>query len=214
MIGLLFIVLEFLRRVDVRRVKWMAALAAVLIVAAIATEQRNAVWTDPVLLWEDTVAKSPNMFRDQFQLAEAYRARGDCSKSLPHFARAAQLDPTDDSVLVDWGLAYDCLNQPDQALVKLQQAAAMRPTGHTYSQIGMVYGKHGRNAEAIEALQTAIKLNPGFDVTYVYLGGVHGNMGDFRAAIADFQMALAINPRNETAAQALATAQAALANRR
>ncbi len=53
----------------------------------------------------------------------------------------------------------------------------------------------------MEALQTAIKLDPGFDVTYVYLGGVHGNMGDFAAADRRFQHALAINPHNETAAQ-------------
>jgi tetratricopeptide (TPR) repeat protein len=215
MIGLLFIVLEFLRRVDVRRTKGMAAvLGAVLIVAAIATERRNAVWSDPVLLWEDTVAKSPRVFRDQFQLAEAYRERGECAKALPHYARGAQLDPADDTLFIDWGLAYDCVDQPDQALAKLRQAAAMKPTGHVYSQIGMVYGKRGQNAEAIEALRTSIKLDPGFDVTYVYLGGVHGNMGDYRAAIADFQQALAINPHNETAAQALASAEAALAGRR
>lgn len=214
MIGLLFIVLEFLRRVDIRRAKWMVALGAVLIVAAIATHQRNAVWSDPVLLWEDTAAKSPHMFRDQFHLAEAYRERGDCAKALPYYARSEQLNPSDDAVLIDWGLAYDCLHQPDPALAKFRQAAALRPTAHAYSQIGMVYGKQGRNAEAIEALQTAIKLDPGFEVTYVYLGGVHGNMGDLRAAIADFQKALAIDPDNETAAQALATAQAALASRR
>ena len=60
MIGLLFIVLEFLRRVDVKQFNWMAVLGGVLLVAAFGTYQRYIVWSDPVILWEDTVAKSPN----------------------------------------------------------------------------------------------------------------------------------------------------------
>ena len=67
MIGLLLITLECLRRVDVRQPKWMAAMAAVLLLAAIATNRRNVVWTDAVVLWEDTVAKSPGNARAEQQ---------------------------------------------------------------------------------------------------------------------------------------------------
>jgi tetratricopeptide (TPR) repeat protein len=214
MIGLLFIVLEFLRRVDVKQIKWMAALGGVLVVAGIATYQRNAVWSDPVALWEDTVAKSPRIARDEFQLAEAYRERGDCAKALDHYARSSQLDSTDDRLFIDWGLAYDCLNQPEQALAKLRRAAAMKRTAHVYTQIGMIYAKQGQNAEALEALARAAKIDPKFDVTYQYRGGVRQNMGDLAGAIADFEQALALNPHNGPAAQALANAQAALGNRR
>ena len=214
MIGLLFIVLEFLGRLDVRQTKWMAALAGVLVVSAIATYQRNAVWSDPVALWEDTVAKSPRIARDEFQLAEAYRERGDCAKALGHYARSAQLDSTDDRLFIDWGLAYDCLHQPEQALAKLRQAAAMKRTAHVYTQIGMIHAKQGQNAAALEALATAARLDPNLDVTYQYRGGVRQNMGDLSGAIADFERALALNPQNGPAAQALANAQAALGNRR
>jgi len=214
MIGLLFIVLEFLARLDLKQAKWLAALAGLLVVAAIATYQRNAVWSDPVVLWEDTVAKSPHIARDEFQLAEAYRERGDCAKALAHYARSAQLDSTDDRLFVDWGLAYDCLNQPEEALAKLRRAAAMKRTAHVYTQIGMVYAKQGRNAEALEALAQAVTIDPNFDVTYQYRGGIRQNMGDLAGAIADFKRALALNPQNGPAAQALVNAQAALGNRR
>ena len=214
MIGLLFIVLEFLGRLDVKQMKWIAGLAGVLVVAAIATYQRNAVWADPVILWEDTVAKSPHIARDEFQLAEAYRERGDCAKALDHYARSAQLDSTDDRLFIDWGLAYDCLNQPERALEKFRYAAAMNRTAHVYTQIGMIYAKQGQNAEALEALAQAARMDPNFDVVYQYRGGVRQNMGDLPGAIADFERALALNPHNGVAAQALANAQAALGNRR
>jgi len=220
MIGLLLIVLELLRRVDVRQKIWMAGLATVLVIAGMTTYARNSVWSDPRILWDDTVAKSPGLSRDEFQLAEAYREQGDCAKALPHYARAAEIDPPAQhsswyaSIFVDWGEAYDCLNQEDEAIAKFRQAAALQPTAHIYSQIGMAYGKQKKNAEALEALQKAQQMDPSFVMTYVYLGDVYQNMGDLADAIADFKHALEIDPHNELAFQSLRNAEAALANRR
>jgi tetratricopeptide (TPR) repeat protein len=198
----------------------MLLLAGVLVIAGIATHERNVVWSDPRILWEDTVAKSPNLARAEFHLAESYREQGDCAKALPHYARAAELDPPAKhsywyaSVFIDWGLAYDCLNREDEALAKFRQSAALETTGHVYSQIGMVYGKQKKNTEAMEALQKAIQLDPSFSMTYVYLGGVYQNTGDLADAIAQFKHALAIDPKNDAAIESLRVAESALANRR
>jgi tetratricopeptide (TPR) repeat protein len=78
----------------------------------------------------------------------------------------------------------------------------------------MIYGKQGKNAEALDALATAEKLDPNFDMTYVYRGGVRLSQGNPTAAIADFRYALALNPRNQRAQQALAMTEAQLANRK
>ena len=37
----------------------------------------------------------------------------------------------------------------------------------------MIYGKRGRADEALEALCTAEKADPNFDMTYVYRGNVY-----------------------------------------
>jgi tetratricopeptide (TPR) repeat protein len=214
MIGLLFIVLEFLRRVNVRQPRWMLALAAVLLIAAVVTHSRNYVWGDKVALWEDTVAKSPNKARVQFQLAQAYYEGSDCAKALPHYERSAQLDPRDDRLFTDWGLAYDCLNEPDQAVAKIRHALSLKRTAHGYSQLGMIYGKNGKYAEALEALAMAATIDPRFDMTYVYRGDVHLAAGDPAAAVQDFRQALAINPQNQPALRDLALAESRLGNRR
>jgi tetratricopeptide (TPR) repeat protein len=214
MIGLLFIVLEFLRRVDVRQPRWMAALAALLLIAGVVTHSRSYVWSDKVALWEDAAGKSPNKARVQFQLAQAYYENGDCAKALPHYARSAQLDPRDDRLFTDWGLAYDCLNQPDQAVAKLRQALRLKPTAHGYSQLGMIFGKNGKYTEALEALAMAATIDPRFDMTYVYRGDVHLSAGDPAAAVQDFRLALAINPRNDKAMHDLTIAESRLGNRR
>jgi tetratricopeptide (TPR) repeat protein len=208
MIGLLLIVTEFLRRVDVKRPRWMASLAGVLLLAGTVTYNRNFVWSDKVVLWEDTAAKSPGKSRVEFQLAQAYYEHSECDKALPHYERSAALDSTDYRLFIDWGLAYDCLNQPEQALTKFKYAASMKATAHAYSQIGMVYGKQGKNTEALDALATAERIDPYFDMTYVYRAGVRISEGNPAAAIEDFHRALALNPRNQTAQQALAMIEA------
>jgi tetratricopeptide (TPR) repeat protein len=207
MIGLLLIMIEFLRRWKAERTTALLVLGSVLAVAAVFTYRRSAVWSSAVVLWEDTVEKSPRNARARFQLAHAYFLEHDCEKAAAHYAIAAQIEKPRDTLLVDWALAYDCLNQPEEALTRLRQAAAMHPDAHVYSQIGMVYGKQGKNAEALEALDTAIKLNPRFEMSYIYRGGVHLALNDPAAAAADFRRALAINPANQSARDALAMAE-------
>ena len=205
MIGLLLIAMEFLARLKLRRNSLVWALAAVLLIAAVLTYQRSIVFTSPLALWQDAVEGSPRKVRPQFQLAHAYYQEGRCDKAADRYAIAAQLAPPDDSLLIDWALAYDCLNKPNEALGKLNQAAAMRPTAHVYSQIGMIYAKQGRRPEALQALESARRLNPNFDLTYLYRGGLRQSAGDLAGAAEDYRRAVAINPSNQPARQALAT---------
>ena len=60
----------------------------------------------------------------------------------------------------------------------------------------------------------AAKIDPNFDMTYVYRGDVHLSAGDPAAAIQDFRQALSINPRNQPAMHDLAVAESRLGNRR
>ena len=213
MLGLLLILVDLAIHLKIER-KALAAGLMVLLAAAAATHARAAVWSSAVALWEDTVRKSPNKARDHFQLALAYYDQGSFDRSVAEYQKAAQLEPPEYSLLLDWALAYDGLNQPENALAKLRQAAAMEPRAQVYSQMAKVYGERGQWKEAMEALATAEKLDPNFAATYAYKGLVHLSTGDAAAAVTDFQRALAIDRNLEPAVQGLARAQAALRARR
>ncbi len=71
MLGLLLIVVDFLNRSKLDRKQLTVACSAVVFVLAAATWVRAGVWADPVALWTDTVAKSPDNRRAHFQLAYA-----------------------------------------------------------------------------------------------------------------------------------------------
>jgi tetratricopeptide (TPR) repeat protein len=79
------------------------------------------------------------------------------SRSMPKRRGCSQPDY---GLLVDWGLAYDCVNEPDAAVAKLREAAALEPKAHVYTQIAMVYAKRSRWQEALEALAQAENLTP------------------------------------------------------
>ena len=83
----------------------------------------------------------------------------------------------------------------------------MAPSALVYAQIGMIYGKRDRFQEALIALEQAEKIDPRFEMTYVYRGNIHAARGEYDTAAGWYRHALAINPRNETAQNALALAE-------
>jgi tetratricopeptide (TPR) repeat protein len=75
----------------------------------------------------------------------------------------------------------------------LQQAAALSPTGHVYSQIGQVYGASGRWPEALAALDQAQKLDPAYAMTYFYRGLVYYNLKQCDQAVEQYKHAMALD---------------------
>src|ERR1035441_1640594 len=156
MLGLLLMVVDALARLRVERKALAVGAAALVVAATLATHARAEVWSDAEVLWKDTVAKSPDKWRPHFQLAYAYFTEQRCDLAVEEYRKTAALHPVDAALLVDWGLAYDCLNRTDEALEKLQKAAVMKPSAHVLSQIGMIDGKAGRWSEALVALTTVV----------------------------------------------------------
>ena len=203
-IGLLFIILEFLRRWKVSRNVLVTALALVLIVEGALTYQRNLLWSNAIDIWKDTVSKSPAKYRPSFQLAYVEYQAGACSDAVDQYQKTATLQRPREDLLLDWALAYDCAGNTQQAIAKLQQGAARRPSAHLYSQIGMEFGKMGKYPEALAALEKAQELNPNFAMTYFYLGNIHSIQGNPAQALADYRHVLALDPDNQPAREALA----------
>jgi tetratricopeptide (TPR) repeat protein len=207
MIGILLVVVAALARLRVNRRKLAAALFGIVAVLGILTYQRNRLWANDIAIWEDASRNSPGKQRVHFQLAHTYYVHGRCPDAIEQYAAAARVQKPDYGLLVDWGLAYDCADQPDAAVAKLREAAALDPTAHVYSQIGMVYAKRSRWPQALDALAQAEKADPNYAVTYYYRGGVRASTGDFAGAVADYRHALALDPLMAPAREGLAYAE-------
>lgn len=201
-LGLVLVCLEFLRRLKVSQAAWVGA--AALAVCSVLTYQRSAVWANPVALWQDAADKSPRKWRPHFQLASALYESSRCPEAAQAFDATSRLQPPSYDLLLDWGLALDCAGNWQDALVKLQQSSTLQPSAHVQSQIGMVYAKHNKFEEAMAALAQGERINPDFDMTYVYRGQIFEATGYKADAAAQYQRALAINPLNSVAREGLA----------
>jgi tetratricopeptide (TPR) repeat protein len=199
-LGLVLTTAGLLSRLKLPRATLTGICGAVLLIFAIATHSRAEVWSSAISLWQDTVEKSPGKSRAHFQLGSAYMDAGQCQQAAAEYAKAAQSMLNDElryNLLVDWGLALDCATQPQMALAKLQEAAALDSTAHVYTQIAKVYGEQSHWNEALNALATAEKLDPKFATVYAYRGLIYAGTNRFADAVAEFQHALALDPSLE-----------------
>ncbi|HSW48584.1 MAG TPA: tetratricopeptide repeat protein [Bryobacteraceae bacterium] len=208
MLGLLLMVVEFLRRWKARPVVVAGSLGCVLVALAIACNLRARVWASDVLLWEDSVAKSPHNSRAHFHLAVAYSQQGRCEEASSRFEIADRLGKPDYRLFVDWALAEDCAGRPDRAIEKLKRAVAIQPSAYPHALMGMIYGKQKRYTEALAALETAEKLDPRENMTHFYRGNIYAATGDAARAAQEYRRAIELNPDNEAARRGLARVEA------
>ena len=203
-IGLVLIITELLRHWKISKPALVTAMGVVLIGSAYLSYERNQLWGNPVALWQDTASKSPHMLRPQFQLAYSLYRQGRCTDAAQEYGKASAIEPGRFDLLLDWALALDCGGQVDQAIAKLQQAAAIEPGAHVFSQIGMEYGKTGRYDQALEALDMAKRYDPNFAMIYTYRGNVYESKHQTNTAADEYRHALALDPHNQPAHDGLA----------
>ena len=201
-LGLLLIAVDFLRRV-----RWTHTTQALLVVVVLGfaylTSARNAVWSSAEGLWRDAAAKAPNKSRPHFQLARILYGNGQFDGSAAEYEAAARTGGLDYTLLLNWGLALDDAGKTKEALEKLNQSAQMSPSAHVYSQIARVYGRSNQDEKALEALAQVERIDPRFDMGYVYRGNIYLNQGDPVRAAAEYNRALSINPSNPSALEGL-----------
>ena len=186
MIGLALVAIEFVRRLPMGRTALAATLGAVLLIAAVVTYQRNNVWSGAIPLWEDAVknlrASCVLIFNSPTPISPKIAARRRTSSI--RLSRNWRSPITACCSTGRW--SDNCLNKLDEALQKLQQAAALEKTAHVYTQIAMIYAKTGKFDQSFQALADAQAIDPSFDATYLYRGQLFQATNNLPAAERNF----------------------------
>jgi Flp pilus assembly protein TadD len=196
MLGVVLVACELLRHL-IRNRKTTTVVASMLILAAVlAAHHRSGVWASEATLWEDTVAKSPNKVRNYGHLVHGLVRERRCREALNLLNKASKHIVPDASLLSHWSFAYECINEPEHALEKLKESAALQPWPSTYLNMARHEVTLHRMQDALQSLNRALELDPALESAYAMRAGILEAAGDNVGASQDYQAVLRLNPGN------------------
>ncbi|MBF0507697.1 MAG: tetratricopeptide repeat protein [Deltaproteobacteria bacterium] len=181
----------------IRRPK--VALASVILLLAVyggLTFSRNLMWTKPLVIWEDNVAKAPGLFRPLTNLGATYliQNRVEDARRATDQAVAVRPHPL---TLSNLGLIYNRLGQPQRAKALLGQALKISPNNASVLvNMAQLIHEQGDTRQAIELVEKAIKNEPSLTNAYVALARMWVALGSEGKAVAVLRRALVVNPKN------------------
>jgi sulfite exporter TauE/SafE len=91
--GLLLAAASLVARPLATRRAARAVAVCVLVLLAVLTHARNAVWADPLRLWDESVRRSPEAWQAHLEYAESLREIGQCARAIPEYEAALRLNP-------------------------------------------------------------------------------------------------------------------------
>jgi protein O-mannosyl-transferase len=171
---------------------------AVLVAAAL-TWHRSAVWSGPVALWGDSVAKNPSNPRAHLGLGDAFMASNNCQPAVREFTLARSEDPSNEQAVWNLAEALQCAGQFDRAEPLLQSFANSKPSANTWNQVAFTEAHLGRTDAVFAAIDKALSLDPNNATSYAYRGLAKIAVNNAEGARADVARALDLDPHNPAA---------------
>jgi Flp pilus assembly protein TadD len=140
-------------------------------------------------------------------LAESLIAENRCADAIPFLERGELLMPHDYSIEVAWAKVLECQGKWEDALQRLERAAAILPNSTVYQLIGLLYAEMGKKEAAGAALRKAEQLGPGNASAHSALGLWYESMGDAAEAEREYRVSLSIYAYSTEAQMGLARVQ-------
>jgi tetratricopeptide (TPR) repeat protein len=167
--------------------------------------QRNFVWKNEVLLWEDVVRKSPGKARGHNNLGLAYYKQGRVEEAIQQYLTAIKLKPDYLEAHQNLGGTYAKQGRVEEAIQEYLTALRLKPDyPGAHNNLGLAYYNQGRLEEAIKEYAEALRLKPDFAEAHYNLGLVYYDQRRLDEAIKEYTSALKLKPDYLEAHQNLA----------
>lgn len=187
-----------------RRLLQTGAGCAVLLLALVSF-QRTAVWRTPLTLWSDAVAKSPTASYGWSSLAEVYFRDLKVPEAIQGYERSLGLDPQNRMAVAALGPIYTELGQLDKGQAMLQRFLELRPEdAKGWAYLGINQLRRGNSAEAERLYKKALALQPDSLKVIYLLGDLALERKQFAEALDYFGKAEAVVQNDPETAYRLA----------
>jgi Flp pilus assembly protein TadD len=151
--------------------------------------------------WEGKRLRNEHLL-SKFQLSNVdVREQG--ASAVPRMNAARQtfrLNPNNDNVHVNLGLAMDNNGQLEAAIGEYREALRLNSKNDVaHYDLGLALDDKGDLEGAIEEYRRALRLNPGNEDAHNNLGSALYRKGNVDEAISEYREGLRLNPENESA---------------
>jgi Flp pilus assembly protein TadD len=188
--------------VGIERRRWLLAAVAVYALALAAlTVARNRVLAEPIELWTETVAASPNKARPHVNLGVLLVETGEVEQGAAHLRRAAELDPGDARAQFNLGVYHRQRGDLERAVAAFRAAAAASPRAkyrgelaRAANNLGIATFRAGELDTAELLFREALSANPDYPKALYNLAEVRLRRGDTVEARTLLERAIELAP--------------------
>ncbi len=142
--------------------------------------------------YQKAIELNPYYWVNQNSLGKAYYQVGDYKKALSAFQQATQLEPDVNAPLENAGGVLVQEGKYAESIPYLEKALQIEPDSGSYSNLGTAYLLLQRYADASQAFEKALALNPNDMVMAVNLGDAYRGSGRAEKAQATYQQAISL----------------------
>jgi tetratricopeptide (TPR) repeat protein len=160
-----------------------------------ASYARNAVWRDPVALWEDAAGKSPRKARAHLHLGIAYAERNLKDKAVEHLRVALRLNPNDAKAHLTLGTIYAAMGLQDEAMEHLAKSITLGlRSADAHYNLGVLYSKKMMPGQAEKHFKTALAIKQDHVEALGGLAAIYLDSGFVDRAIEHYRRAVELRP--------------------
>ena len=160
--SMFFILMVVALAYDFIKKKWIASslLCVIAVLFSAWTYQRNIVWNNDVILWEDCVNKSPHQYRQHYNLGLALAGKGRLDEAIKQYHKALNINPDDAKTYYGLGNALVRKGDGESAVYNYHQALRINPSYYeAYYNLGRILSNKGEIAKAINTYQKVLSIN-------------------------------------------------------
>lgn len=167
----------------------------VIVLLAVGAYSRNRIWNDGVVLWTDTIQKSPNKALPYVNLGYAYLSLGDYEKAFETTKKAILIDPRFAPAYLNLSGIYQKWGDLRQAIQMGEKSLEIDPKLYVvHYAMGGIYFDDKQYEKAEESYKKFIQIYPYFPEVHNFLAVAYMSQRRFDKAIEAFEGEIRVNP--------------------